>query len=76
MNESAAVDKIVLKKVRPKRVAARRQQELLCVIATVELEWHAIDDVEFEGNIEVIDQLFAKSGTPIVTNTDTILDYE
>ena len=45
-------------------------------MATVELEWHAIDDVEFEGNIEVIDQLFAKSGTPIVTNTDTILDYE
>ena len=70
MNECAAVDKIVLKKVRPKRVAARRQQELLCVMASQEVEWHAIDDVEFEANVEDIDQLFA-----MVTNTDTIL-YE
>ena len=69
MNESAAVDKIVLKKVRPKRVAARRQQKLLCVMASQEVEWHAIDDAEFESNVEDIDQLFPKSRTPIVTNT-------
>ena len=33
------------KKVRPQRVAAHRQQELLCVKAFQELEWHAIDDM-------------------------------
>ena len=54
INESSAVDKIVPKKVRPQRVAARRQQELLCVMAFQELEWHEIDDVEFEGNVEEI----------------------
>ena len=40
-------------------------------MASQELEWHAIDDVEFEANVEDIDQLFA-----MVTNTDTILEYE
>ena len=70
MNESSAVEKIVPKKVRPQRVAARRQQELLCVMAFQELEWHEIDDVEFEGNVEEISELAAKNGTPILTNTD------
>ena len=45
MKESLAVEKIVPKEVRPQRVAVHRQQELLCVIAFQELEWHAIDDV-------------------------------
>ena len=45
MNESAIVDKIVSKKVKPQRVAAHCQQELLYVMAFQELEWHAIDDV-------------------------------
>ena len=65
MNESSAVDKIVPKKVRPQRVGTRRQQELVCVMAIQELEWHEIDDVEFEGNVEEIGELAAKSGTPI-----------
>ena len=44
------------KKVRPQRVAAHRQQELLCVVmAFQELEWHAVNDVEFDGNVEDID---------------------
>ena len=47
MNESSAVDKIVPKKVRQQRVAAHHQQELLCVMAFQELEWHAIDGVKF-----------------------------
>ena len=58
MNESSAVAKNVLNQVRPERVPARRQQELL---SFQELEWHAINDVEFEGNVENIDELFAKS---------------
>ena len=45
MNESSAVDNIVPKTVRPLRVAARRQQELLCAMAFQELEWHAINDM-------------------------------
>ena len=62
MSESSAVDKIVPKKVRQQRVAAHHQQELLCVMAFQELEWHAVDDVEFEGNVVDIDEVAAKSG--------------
>ena len=40
MKESPAVDKILQKKVRLQRVAAPRQQELLCVMALQELECH------------------------------------
>ena len=40
MNESPAVDKILQKKVRLQRVAAPRQQELLCVMAFQVLECH------------------------------------
>ena len=76
MNESSAVDKIVPKKARPQRVAARHQQELLCVFAFQELEWHEIDDFEFEGNVEEIGELAAKSGTPILTNTDPVREYK
>ena len=73
MNESSAVDKIVPKKVRPQSVAARRQ---LCVVAFQELEWHLIYVVGFEGNVEDIDELPAKSGTPILTNTEPIWESE
>ena len=36
------------RKVRPQRVAAHHQRELLCAIAFQELEWHAINVVEFD----------------------------
>ena len=64
MIESSAVDNIVPKTVRPLRVAVHCQQEILCVVAFQELIWHLIDDVEFEGNVEDIDKLPAKGGTP------------
>ena len=32
---------------RSQRVAARRQKELLCAMAFQELQWHAVDDVDF-----------------------------
>ena len=35
-------------RVRPIRVAARRQRELLCVMEIQELEWHDIDDVDVD----------------------------
>ena len=72
MKESSAVNEIVPNKVRPQSVAACRQYEILCVVAFQELEWHLINDVEFEGNVEDIDELAAKSGTSILTNTDPI----
>ena len=76
MKESSAVEKIVPKKVGPQKVAAPRQQDLLCVMIFQELEWYAVDDVEFEGNVENIDELAAKNGTPILTNTDPIWESE
>ena len=36
------------RKVRPQRVAARCQKELLCAMAFQELDWHAVDDVDFD----------------------------
>ena len=41
---SSLPDEIVPKKVGPQRVAARRQQQLLCVMALQKLGWHALDD--------------------------------
>ena len=45
-------------------------------MAFQELEWHEMDDVEFEGNVEEIGELAAKSRTPILNNTDSIWEYE
>ena len=39
-------------------------------------ELDSIDDLEFEGNFEDIDELAAKSGTPILTNTDLIWECD
>ena len=75
MNESSAVDKIVPKKVRPQRVAARRQQELLCVMAFQELEWHALDDVILRVMLKASMSLLQKVGTPILTNKNPIWEY-
>ena len=36
----------VTERVRPMRIAARRQRELLCVMALQEMEWVSMDDVE------------------------------
>jgi len=35
-------------RVRPLRIAARRQRELLCVMAFQEMEWALMDDVDAE----------------------------
>ena len=58
------------RKVRPQGVAARRQIELLCVMAFQELDWHAIDDVDFD--VEEVDspEVVHESGTPISNDTD------
>ena len=52
--------------VRPVRVAARRQRELMCVIRymeTEDIEWQDEEDVQFSGNIP---HKSVESGTPVI----------
>ena len=50
---------------------ARRQNGLLCTMAFQELEWHAIDDVDFDDESD-IPEVVPKSGTPILNDMDPI----
>ena len=68
----AVVSDSVSRKVRPQRVAACRQKELLCAMAFQELKWHKMDDVEFDKNIEDVPELVVKSGTPVLDNRDPV----
>ena len=54
-------------RIRPVRIAAKRQREVLCAMAMQELEWHNIDEVEMDNTDmqNVPDVAIAKSGTPI-----------
>eukprot|EP00795_Rhopilema_esculentum_P016054 gene16054-7400_t len=52
-------------KVRPQRVAARRQNELLCAMAFQGLERHEIDDVDFDDESD-IQRLFPKVEPPFL----------
>ena len=52
-----------MRKVRPQRIEARDQKELLCAMAFQELEWHDINDVDFDGvenDILEITRLFGR----------------
>ena len=52
--------------IRPVRVAARRQRELMCIVRYLESEdneWHDEEDVQFDGNIPERDVI---SGTPMM----------
>lgn len=60
------------RRVRPQRVAARRQGELLCAMAFQELEWHAIDDVEWEADEDEIPDVALQSGTPVIDNIQPV----
>ena len=42
-------------------------------MAFQELEWHKMDDVDFDGNIEDVSELVVKSGTPVLDNRDPVL---
>ena len=56
------------------KVAARRQKELLCAMAFQELEWHAIDDVDFDFDENQVDisEIAPKSGTPVIEDIQPI----
>ena len=54
--------------IRPVRVAARRQREIMCIIRYLESkdnEWHDEDDVQFDGNIPERDVISETSMMPI-----------
>ena len=38
-----------MRNLRPQRIEAHRQKELFCAMAFQYLEWHAIDDNDFDG---------------------------
>ena len=60
------------RKVRPQRAAARRQKELLCAMTFQELEWHAIEDVDFEVDETEILEDVVQSGTPVIDKLEPI----
>ena len=55
-------------RLRPQRVAARRQKELLCAFQFQELKWMELDNVETEGlAIPTVSSI--RSVTPIIKNS-------
>ena len=52
-------------RIRPIRVAAKRQGEYLCGLAFQELEWHEIDYIVVNG-LQVPDDYIITSGTPVI----------
>ena len=38
-----------MRNLRPQRIEAHRQKELFCAMTFQYLEWHAIDDIDFDG---------------------------
>ena len=38
-----------MRNLRPQRIEAHRQKELFCAMAFQYFEWHAIDDIDFDG---------------------------
>ena len=52
-------------RIRPIRVAAKRQGEYLCALAFQELEWREIDNVDVDG-LQVPDEYIITSGTPVI----------
>ena len=62
-------------RLRPQRVAARRQKELLCAFQFQELEWMELDDVDTK--VLVIPSVSSiKPGTPIIEKSEAIWSDE
>ena len=62
-------------RLRPQRVTARRQKELLYTFQFQELEWMKLDDVDTEC-LAIPSVLSIKSGTPIIENSEAIWSEE
>ena len=59
-------------KVQPQRVAARHQKKLLCAMAFQDLEWHAVDDVDFDDAEADILEIDHESGTPVLDGIEPV----
>ena len=78
MNQTSKL--INTKPVKPQRITARQQRELLCVIEMQEREWLSIDEVDLDGYgglrferiLEDIHQVRSISGTPILSDREPI----
>ena len=62
-------------RVRPQRIAAKRQGELLCAFAYQELEWMDMDDVDTEG-FDIPNELTIQPGTPVISDVAPVWDEE
>ena len=65
-------DEIEKLRVRPTRVAACRQSELLCVMEFQEMEWAAMDEVDFD-DLDNVANSETDLGTPIIDADDISL---
>ena len=71
-NSNQVEEEVVIRRVRPTRIAARRQRELLCVMAMQEMEWHSIDDVDAVGQDEELVEFVEDIGTPVLEDVNPI----
>ena len=60
------------RKVRPQRVAARHQKELLCAISFQELERHVVNDVDFDDAEADILEIVHESGIPALDGIEPV----
>ena len=60
------------KKAQPQRVAACRQNELLCAMAFQEFEWHAVNDVDFNDLEADILEIVHEIGTTVLDGIEPV----
>ena len=70
--EKWRLQKMLACKVRPQRVAAHRQKELFCAMAFQKLEWHAVDDLDFDHVEADILEIVHESGTPVLDGIEPV----
>ena len=61
-------------KIRPQRLAAKRQRELMCLVKYMEnheYEWHKLDDVDTTGLNQPMENS-VEDGTPIINVDDRV----
>ena len=61
-----------MRNLRPQRTEAHRQKELFCAMAFQYLEWHAIDDIDFDGVQNNIPEITHGPGTPALDNIEPV----
>ena len=71
-SETNQVSNSVPAKLRPQRLAAKRQRELMCLVKYMEnheYEWHDLDDVDTTG-LDEPKEISVEDGTPIMSVDD------